>query len=203
MKTTMLINFHINLLNSTLKLYLIAEEWLYLPEKEVIWTTITFLSLQNLNDVKSMSMTEQFIYTMIAYLSKDNVFLDPDIKTLLANFVQTNFKSQESLDFNSKFGGKIFSRSLEMNDFTEVWVNRNSILFLGKFNFENLYISFLDQFQGSSYGDNTFSRLVMAPLAQKHDIKWRQMIWSEHVHVLRFVTCTENEVSNFYDFTIQ
>lgn len=66
--------------------------------------------------------------------------------------------------------------------------------FVGKFNFENLYISFLDQFQGSSYGDHTFSRLVMAPLAQKHDIKWRQMIWSEHIHVLRFVTCTENEV---------
>lgn len=43
----------------------------------------------------------------------------------------------------------------------------------------------------------------MAPLAQKHDIKWRQMIWSEHVHVLRFVTCTENEVNScvmyFYD----
>lgn len=68
------------------------------------------------------------------------------------------------------------------------------ILFTGKFNFENLYISFLDQFQGSSYGDHTFGRLVMAPLAQKHDIKWRQMIWSEHVHVLRFVTCTESEV---------
>lgn len=67
----------------------------------------------------------------------------------------------------------------------------------GKFNFENLYIAFLDQFQGASYGDNTFGRLVMAPLALKHDIKWRQMIWSEHVHVLRYVTCTENEVNGF------
>lgn len=35
----------------------------------------------------------------------------------------------------------------------------------------------------------------MAPLAQKHNIKWRQMVWSEHIHVLRFVTCTENEVN--------
>lgn len=73
-------------------------------------------------------------------------------------------------------------------------------MFLGKFNFENLYISFLDQFQGASYGDNTFARLVMAPLAQKHDIKWRQMIWSEHIHVLRFVTCTEHEVSHSANF---
>lgn len=70
-------------------------------------------------------------------------------------------------------------------------------LFTGRFNFENLYISFLDQFQGVSYGDLTFSKLVMAPLAQKHNIKWRQMIWSEHLHVLRFVSCTENEVSLF------
>lgn len=67
---------------------------------------------------------------------------------------------------------------------------------VGKFNFENLYISLLDQFQGASYGDHTFSRLVMAPLAQKHNIKWRHIVWSEHIHALRFVTCTENEVSN-------
>ncbi|XP_031621767.1 uncharacterized protein LOC116339840 [Contarinia nasturtii] len=145
-----------------------GEDWLYLPEKETIWTTITFLSLLNSNNIKVLSPTEQFVYTMIAFLGKENVFLESDMKTLLANFVQLTFKSQQPLNFNSKFSGK--------------------------FNFENLYISFLDQFQGSSYGDNTFSRLVMAPLAQKHNIKWRQMIWSEHVHVLRFVTCTEDEL---------
>lgn len=83
-----------------------ADDWLYLPEKEVISTTITFLTLQNLNDIESLSTSEQFIYTMIAFLGKEHVFLDPDMKTLLAEFVQT-FKSQEALDFDSKFGGKI------------------------------------------------------------------------------------------------
>lgn len=170
-----------------------------LPEKEIIWTTITFLSLQNVNNVNTMSLTEQFIYTMIAFLGKENVFLDADIKTLLANFVQATFKSQSQLDFDSKFGGTFWcwNSSDELNKF----VANNFILIFfsaGKFNFENLYISFLDQFQGSSYGDNTFSRLVMAPLAQKHNIKWRQMIWSEHIHGLRFVTCSENEVSSFF-----
>lgn len=61
----------------------------------------------------------------------------------------------------------------------------------------------MDQFQGVSYGDRTFSRLILAPLAQKHNVKWRQMAWSEHVHVLRFVTCSENEVwfaSSFINF---
>lgn len=71
------------------------------------------------------------------------------------------------------------------------------ISFAEKFNFENLYISFLDQFQGCSYGDKTFGALVMVPLAQKHNIKWRHMLWSEHVHVLRFVACTEQDVNDF------
>lgn len=79
----------------------------------------------------------------------------------------------------------------------ESWIV-NFLLFSGKFNFENLFIAFLDQFQGASYGDNTFGRLVMAPLAQKHDIKWRQIIWSEHLHVLRFITFTEQEVNRCF-----
>lgn len=75
------------------------------------------------------------------------------------------------------------------NFFCEIFI------YTGRFNFENLYISFLDHFQGVSYGDVTFSKLVLAPLAQRHNIKWRNMIWSEHLHVLRFITCTENDVS--------
>lgn len=66
--------------------------------------------------------------------------------------------------------------------------------FPGEINFEHLYIAFLDQFQGTSYGDKSFSVLVMAPLAQKYKIKWRKMIWSEHAQALRFLTCTENDV---------
>lgn len=121
-----------------------------------------------------LSQTEQFIYTMIAYLGKENAFLDTDIKNLLTTFVHSTFKSQEAFDFDADFHGK--------------------------FNFENLYISFLDQFQGASYGDHTFGQMVMIPLAQKHNIKWRQMIWSEHLHALRFVTCSESEVIRWIFF---
>lgn len=78
-----------------------------MPEKEVIWTTITFLSLQNLNGIKTLSSTEQFVYTMIAFLGKENVFLEPDIKVLLANFVRSTFTAQKLLNFNSKFGGTL------------------------------------------------------------------------------------------------
>lgn len=135
----------------------------------MILTTITFMKLQNVNDIKILTKTEQFIYTMIAFLGKTNVFLESNVKDAITEFVNATFTSQEHLDFDADFGGK--------------------------FNFENLYISFLDQFQGVSYGDHTFSQLVLVPLAQKHNIKWRQMIWSEHLHVLRFITCSETEVS--------
>lgn len=81
-----------------------------MPEKEAIWTTITFLALQNNNDIKALNLTEQFVYTMIAFLGKENVFLEPDMKNLLAEFVQSTFKSQQSLNFNSKFAGKIMNQ---------------------------------------------------------------------------------------------
>lgn len=80
-----------------------------MPEREAIWTTITFFSLLNINDIKVLSKTEQFVYTMIAFLGKDNIFLEPDMKSMLANFVQSSFVSQESLNFNSKFSGKIWN----------------------------------------------------------------------------------------------
>lgn len=139
-----------------------------LPEKDVISSTIAFLSLQNANGMETLSKTEQFIYTMIAFLGKKNAFLDADMKMLLSKFVQTTFTSHAPLDFDADS--------------------------CNKFNFENLYIAFLDHFQGESYGDRTFGQLVMVPLAQKHNIKWRKMIWSEHLHALRFVYCSETEV---------
>lgn len=82
-----------------------------MPEREAIWTTITFFSLLNINDIEVLSKTEQFVYTMIAFLGKDNIFLEPDMKSMLANFVQSSFASQESLNFNSKFSGKIWNCS--------------------------------------------------------------------------------------------
>lgn len=70
----------------------------------------------------------------------------------------------------------------------------NRFSFLDNFDFESFYTVFLNQFQGSGYGDPLFSALVMVPLAVQHDIKFRKMVWGEHVAVLRFVTCTEESL---------
>lgn len=162
-----------------------------LPEKDIIWTTLSFLSLQNANKVIALNPTEQLLYTMIAFLGKDCAFLEPATNTLLAKFISDTFKSQEDLDFNSDFNGK--------SNNEHIGCNINSLVFAGKINFENLYIALLDQFQGTSYSDKTFSLLIMAPLAQKHNIKWRHIVWSEHVHALRFVTCNEHELIGCFD----
>lgn len=176
---------------------------LNLPEKEVVLTSISFFMLLNGNNLNVLNVTDQFLYTMIAFLGKENAFLDTHVGSVLANFVQSTFTSHESLDFASKLSGRLNIFSSPHID-VAIGILQN-ILFIfhiylifvpiGKFNFENLYIALLDQFQGVSYGDRTFSRLVIAPLAQKHNIKWRQMIWSEHIHVLRFVTCSNEEVN--------
>lgn len=124
-----------------------------------------------------ISTTDQFLFTMIAFMGKNNAFLEPEINTLIASFVRETFSSK-----NVVFHFENESES--------------------KFDFENLYLSFLDQFQATSYGDRTFSVLVMLPLAQKFNVKWRLRVWSEYVHVLRFVTCHEEEVSYIFWYVL-
>lgn len=146
-----------------------------MAERDVIKTTFSFLSQLNANDIKVLNKTEQLIYTMIAFLGDESAFLDENINALLSTFVKRTFSNGPILNLEEKFGD-------------------------GQ-NFEHLYITFLDQFQGTSYGNKTFGILVLAPLQQRHNIKWRQMVWSEHIGVLRFISCVEKDVS--YIKTIQ
>lgn len=61
----------------------------------------------------------------------------------------------------------------------------------------------LNQFQSAGYADKLFSAVLMVPLATQYDVKWRKMVWSEHVAVLRFVSCETDEeliFSKYSDF---
>lgn len=70
------------------------------------------------------------------------------------------------------------------------------------FDFESFYTVLLNHFQSSGYADKLFGAVIMVPLATKYDVKWRKMIWSEHVAVLRFISCSEDELifSQMEDF---
>lgn len=72
------------------------------PERDTICTTLSFLLLQNANDVKILTKTEQFLYTMIAFLGKGNTFLDADVNQLLGQFVRDTFTDPKVFDFDAK-----------------------------------------------------------------------------------------------------
>lgn len=71
--------------------------------------------------------------------------------------------------------------------------------YVGVITFENLFLLFVDHFEGTSYGDLTFGALLMVPLSQKYNIRWRRLVWSEHASALRFVQCTEKQVIGCLD----
>lgn len=87
---------------------------------------------------------------------------------------------------------------------TFVYIRSLALLFSPSdtFDFASFYTVLLNQFQSAGYADKLFSALLMVPLATQYDVKWRKMVWSEHVAVLRFVSCTEDELifSDYSDF---
>lgn len=106
------------------------------------------------------------MYLMLVYFGKDLNFLDPPVKFLVKE------KLERIKDFQFNFNVKLN----------------------GERSFESLYAILLDTFQGNSYGDDIFSLLVMIPLAQKYDVRWRKMVWSEYISTMKFVNCQEEDV---------
>lgn len=78
----------------------------------------------------------------------------------------------------------------------ELLINKDIVpcSFSDTFDFASFYTVLLNQFQSAGYADKLFSALLMVPLMTQYDVKWRKMVWSEHVAVLRFISCTEEEL---------
>lgn len=141
-----------------------------LMEKEIIQMTIRLAKLQKRNSLNFITPTEELMFLMISHMGPETTFLETDIGELLSNYIQQFYADNKETVFT-------FDEQFD-----------------GKSKFENLYVLFLDHFQGTSYGNEWFSSLVMVPLAQKYDIKWRKMVWSEHAIALRFITCSQVQV---------
>ncbi|XP_061386272.1 RNA polymerase II-associated protein 1 [Musca vetustissima] len=138
-------------------------------EREILQMTLNFVTqLEECNEhIQIVSPTEKLMYLMIAFMGPDSQFLDKEVNQLLRQHLMKFYKQCENVEFQFD---------------TE---------YQGKCKFENLYVLFLDHFQAASYGDELFSSLVMVPLAQKYDNKWRRRVWSDHVSALRFLDCKE------------
>lgn len=139
-----------------------------LTEEEIIKTTLRFTRLLEKNKIKLISTKEQLMYLMLVYFGKELNFLDAPVK----HVVREKLKAMRRFPFPIRFNMKL---------------NKEK-------SFESLYTMFLDTFQSNSYGDDLFSVLVMVPLAQKYDAKWRKLVWSEYVATMKFISCTESDL---------
>lgn len=146
-----------------------------LSEEDIILSTLKFTSLLEKNNIHLISKNQQLMYLMLAYLGKNLNFLDPNVK----NLIRIKLRAMKNFPFSPKFNLKL---------------NREK-------SFESLYTMILDTFQGNSYGDDLFSVIVMIPLAQCYDVKWRKLVWSEYVATMRFINCEEQDLlSNFNEY---
>ncbi|XP_052891202.1 RNA polymerase II-associated protein 1 [Anopheles moucheti] len=143
-----------------------------LTETAIIGTGLRFSELVEAVGISITSPTERLMYLMVAFLGPDSKFLEPDLSELIERrlaALRTAAKGDNAFDFER---AKIEDRK----------------------SYYGLYQLALDTFQSSSYGHSGFGCLLMAPLAQKYDVRWRNMVWSEYVAVLRFITCDEHEL---------
>uniref|UniRef100_A0A182SE95 RPAP1/MINIYO-like TPR repeats domain-containing protein n=1 Tax=Anopheles maculatus TaxID=74869 RepID=A0A182SE95_9DIPT len=144
-----------------------------LTETAIISTGLRFAELVEAASISIATPTERLMYLIAAFLGPDSKFLEPDLSALIERRLVA-LRSQTATRDN------VF-------DFERAKIeNRKS--------FYGLYQLALDTFQSSSYGHGGFGCLLMAPLAQKYDVRWRNMVWSEYVAVLRFITCDEHEL---------
>ncbi|KAM7358732.1 RNA polymerase II-associated protein 1 [Cochliomyia hominivorax] len=139
-------------------------------EREILEMTLNFVTqLERSNDkLQIATPTEKLMYLMIAFMGPDSQFLDKEMHELLRKHLMEFYEQSKNVIFQ----------------FEEIYQ--------GKCRFENLYALFVDHFQAASYGDELFSSLVMIPLAQKYDNKWRRRVWSDYASALRFLNCNEN-----------
>uniref|UniRef100_A0A1B0CE78 Putative rna polymerase ii-associated protein 1 n=1 Tax=Lutzomyia longipalpis TaxID=7200 RepID=A0A1B0CE78_LUTLO len=143
-------------------------------EDEIITASMGLLGILEENSLIPVSPSEEFMYLMMPFLSTECRFMEPTVKDILRRRISSLFARCQNKKKNKS--------------------TRSACALPGKHDFESVYTVFLNHFQSSSYGDDLFSAMVMVPLAQKYDAKWRKMIWSEHIAVLRFITCTVEQL---------
>uniref|UniRef100_A0A146L171 RNA polymerase II-associated protein 1 n=1 Tax=Lygus hesperus TaxID=30085 RepID=A0A146L171_LYGHE len=65
----------------------------------------------------------------------------------------------------------------------------------GLSSFYDFYRDVLEQYAGVSYCDTIFGRYILVPLAQKHNVKFKKIVWSELATILRLLRTPMSEVN--------
>ncbi|CAG9791160.1 unnamed protein product [Diatraea saccharalis] len=116
--------------------------------------------------LKDIDITDRFCRIMCVFLCDNSLFLDENVNILLKKCTQLLFKKKSPFNFDKQL--------------------------TGLHNFQDFYTQCLEQFQSVSYGDAAFAACVLVPIAQKHNVKWRKLLWSEYAGCLRALDCPED-----------
>lgn len=153
------------------------KDWLYLPLVHIYTkcknnnsyndedkkNILTLLSLQLIlpDLVEELSQSLRFSRLVLVYLC-DTVYLNEDVSDLLSAVMSTLLKNyHKSLNFTTDLPG--------LNSFTD------------------LFTAMCEHFCSTSYGDYGFSMTLLVPIAQRHDVHYRKLLWSEHAGLLRYL----------------
>lgn len=152
------------------------KDWLFLPlvhlynkyksdvkfQSEDKGSILTVLSLALIlpDLTRRLSPTLRFSRLILVYLC-DTVYLDKDVSVLLAKVLSNLLTRHRALDFQAELPG--------LSSFTD------------------LFTALCEQFYSSSYGDNNFAATLLVPVAQRHDVHYRKLLWSEHAAALRYL----------------
>ncbi|XP_043262714.1 RNA polymerase II-associated protein 1 isoform X1 [Colletes gigas] len=153
------------------------KDWLYLPVVHIYTkcrnnstcndedksTILTVLSLELLlpDLVEKLSQSLRFSRLVLVYLC-DTVYLNSDVSALLTKAIVSLLKDNyEKFNFTIDLPG--------LNSFTD------------------LFTVMCEHFCSTSYGDYGFSMTILLLIAQRHDVHYRKLLWSEHAGLLRYI----------------
>lgn len=153
------------------------KDWLYLPVVHVYTkcrsnrkcteedesNVLTVLSLELIlpDLVEKLSQSLRFSRLVLVYLC-DTLYLNEDVSVLLYRATTKLLRDHyETLNFTIDVPG--------LNSFTD------------------LFTAICEQFSSTSYGDSGFSMILLVLVAQRHDVHYRKLLWSEHAAVLRYL----------------
>lgn len=112
--------------------------------------------------------TDRFCRMACIFLGSDSLFLDADIQYWLNLCLKQLLNYESAINFDGEIHG--------LN------------------NFQDFYIQLLEQYQGVSYGNDLFGNFILIPLAQRHNVKWRKILYSEYAGVVQIFNVTKNQV---------
>ncbi|KAK2580074.1 hypothetical protein KPH14_012357 [Odynerus spinipes] len=110
---------------------------------------------------EKLSPTLRFSRLVLAYLC-DTIYLNNDVSNLLNQAVSD-----------------LIQRHYRKLNFTKDLPGLNS--------FVDLFTAMCEHFCSTSYGDHNFAMMLLVPVAQRHNVHYRKLLWSEHAGVLRYL----------------